>query len=319
MMDLEMCRYIDFPGVGVIDLEAPQLPEKEYEVAAEWRPNELTIMEMIASVSRALQEYERTDGFASAAAADAKVVAIAAPTAHVEPTEDASAPPHVDEGREASPSQLVEASGTPAPVAKFVSAEAVVREERTSLPDPVTVEVECAEARVLDKPAIVAQESAIPEMVARAATPEIQVAEETGAPLSQGATGGEARTFELARTSWAATSGLDVDSEDDEEATACHTLDRGMTWAHRAFDELILPGTSVSFLVKDSFLILRSSRASSVISVPLGVDARVFRSEACSRGAPTPRGADLAGDAACSSSNRGSRCRGEEDIRASVP
>jgi hypothetical protein len=23
MMDLETCRYIDFPGVGVIDLEAP--------------------------------------------------------------------------------------------------------------------------------------------------------------------------------------------------------------------------------------------------------------------------------------------------------
>jgi hypothetical protein len=29
MMDLETCRYIDFPSVGVIDLEAPQLPEKE--------------------------------------------------------------------------------------------------------------------------------------------------------------------------------------------------------------------------------------------------------------------------------------------------
>jgi hypothetical protein len=30
-----------------------------------------------------------------------------------------------------------------------------------------------------------------------------------------------------------------------------HTLERGMTWARRAFDELILPATSVSFLVKD--------------------------------------------------------------------
>jgi hypothetical protein len=62
MMDLETCRYIDFPGVGVIDLEAPQLPEKEYEVAAERRSNEPTIMETIASVSKALQEYERTAG-----------------------------------------------------------------------------------------------------------------------------------------------------------------------------------------------------------------------------------------------------------------
>jgi hypothetical protein len=35
MMDLETCWYIDLPGVRVIDLKAPQLPEKEYEVAAE--------------------------------------------------------------------------------------------------------------------------------------------------------------------------------------------------------------------------------------------------------------------------------------------
>jgi hypothetical protein len=51
-----------------------------------------------------------------------------------------------------------------------------------------------------------------------------------------------------------ATSGIDADSEDDEEVLARHTLEHGMTWAHRAFDELILPTTSVSFLVKDYLL-----------------------------------------------------------------
>jgi hypothetical protein len=40
-----------------------------------------------------------------------------------------------------------------------------------------------------------------------------------------------------------------------------------MTWANRAFDELILPATSVSFLVKGSFLVLRPSRVSPVIPV----------------------------------------------------
>jgi hypothetical protein len=102
----------------------------------------------------------------------------------VEPTKDVSAPPHVDEGREASPSQSAEASGTPAPVAKSVSAEAIVGEERTSPSDPVAVEAEGIEARVFDEPAAVAQESAVPETVARAGTPEIQVAEEKEAPLS---------------------------------------------------------------------------------------------------------------------------------------
>jgi hypothetical protein len=51
-----------------------------------------------------------------------------------------------------------------------------------------------------------------------------------------------------------ATHRLDADSEDDEEVAARHTLECGMTWARRAFDELILPATSVSFLAKDYLL-----------------------------------------------------------------
>jgi hypothetical protein len=82
-------------------------------------------------------------------------------------------------------------------------------------------------------------------------SPEIQEAEDTGASLSQDIGDGETRTLELARTSWAATSSLDPDSEGEEEAVARHTLEHGMTWARRALDELILPATSVSSLVKD--------------------------------------------------------------------
>jgi hypothetical protein len=92
-----------------------------------------------------------------------------------------------------------------------------------------------------------------------------------------------------------------------------------MTWGHLAFDELILPATLVSFLVKGSLLMLRPSRASSVVPVLSIVNARVLGSEARSRGAPTPRGADSARDVACCSSGRSSRCRGERDVRAGVP
>jgi hypothetical protein len=99
MMDLATCRYINFHGVGVIDLEGPQLPEKEYKVVAERRFNELTIMETIASVSKALHEYElclshcnRRGGCGPSGArgsrgADSKC----------------APPPQVNEGREASP------------------------------------------------------------------------------------------------------------------------------------------------------------------------------------------------------------------------
>jgi hypothetical protein len=171
----------------------------------------------------------------------------------VEPTEDVSVPPQFNEGWEASPPQSVGAAGAPAPVAEPGAAEVVVVGEGTSPPRPVAAEVEGVETLVLDEPTTVAQESAVLEMMTRATTPEIQEAKETEASLSQGVVGGEARTLELACTSWTATSRLDVDSKGDEEAAVRHTLERGMTWAHRAFDELILPATSVSSLVKDSF------------------------------------------------------------------
>jgi hypothetical protein len=100
------------------------------------------------------------------------------------------------------------------------------------------------------------QEPAAPTTMTRAASPEIREAEEIGASLSQGAEGGEARTLDLACGSWAATSGLNADSEDDEEAAAHHTLEHGMTWARCSLDELILPATSVSFMVKDYLLVL---------------------------------------------------------------
>jgi hypothetical protein len=61
--------------------------------------------------------------------------------------------------------------------------------------------------------------------------------------LPQGATSGEAQTLELACTPWAAAS----EHGDDEEVAACNTLERGLNWARRAFDELILLATSVSF------------------------------------------------------------------------
>jgi hypothetical protein len=44
------------------------------------------------------------------------------------------------------------------------------------------------------------------------------------------------------------------ESEDDEDIAACNTLERGLNWAWCAFDELILPATSVSFLICRSHL-----------------------------------------------------------------
>jgi hypothetical protein len=59
---------------------------------------------------------------------------------------------------------------------------------------------------------------------------------------------GEAQTLELACTPWTAAFEAGDDAEDDEEVVACNTFERGLSWAHRAFNVWILPATSVSFL-----------------------------------------------------------------------
>jgi hypothetical protein len=150
VMELATCRFIDFPGVGVIDLEAPQLPEKVYEVVSERMFNESTIMETITSVSKALQEYECTGGFTPSVAVETADVALETPAAHVEPTADASVPPPLDESREMSLPQSAEAAEAPASIIDTGAAEAVVGEVRSLPPRPVATKTEDVETRVLD-------------------------------------------------------------------------------------------------------------------------------------------------------------------------
>jgi hypothetical protein len=100
---------MDFPSVGIIDLEAPQLPEKVLEVATERMFSKLSIMETIASVTKVLHEYERASGFVPAVALEETNEALEAPMASMEPTADASVPPPASENRGASLPQLTEA------------------------------------------------------------------------------------------------------------------------------------------------------------------------------------------------------------------
>jgi hypothetical protein len=186
VMELATCRYIDFPGIGVIDLEAPQLPEKVLEVATKRMFAETTIMETIASVSKALHEYERAGGFAPHAAPGAPEAVPEVPTAGMEPAVDASALLPTSESREAPLPQPAEAVKTAIAVAATSAVEVVVG-EAGSLPSlPVVTEVEP------DEPTAVVLEQVVPEGTTRAASTEIQEAEETGASLPQGVEGGKA-------------------------------------------------------------------------------------------------------------------------------
>jgi hypothetical protein len=67
VMDMEACRYMDFPGIGAINLDAPELLGNDRELleaATERMFAEPTILETIASVVSALRQYESAGGSA---------------------------------------------------------------------------------------------------------------------------------------------------------------------------------------------------------------------------------------------------------------
>jgi hypothetical protein len=71
------------------------------DVATEWMFAELTIMETIASVSRALHEYERSGGFAPPTTSEAAEAVPEGSAAGTESAVDAPTPPPTSERREA--------------------------------------------------------------------------------------------------------------------------------------------------------------------------------------------------------------------------
>jgi hypothetical protein len=245
VMELATSRYIDFLGVGFIDLEAPQLPGKVLDVVTERMFAEPSILETIASILQALHQYERAGGFSSSSALEVAEMVLEESTAGTESVADASVSPPTSEGQEASLPQPAEAAKTTVVAAATGAAEGVVGEVGLSSPRLFVVSVD--EAVEPEESAAALQERVAPKEATRSTSPEIQeVEEDAGAALLQGAVGGEARTLELACTSWAATSEPGGDAEDDEEVAAHNTLERELNWACRAFDELILPATSVS-------------------------------------------------------------------------
>jgi hypothetical protein len=80
-------------------------------------------------------------------------------------------------------------------------------------------------------------------------SPEIQeIGEGSGAAQLPEVEEGDAWISDLARFSWAAAFKEDASIDKDEESVARRSLERELLWAHRAFNELILPATMVSVL-----------------------------------------------------------------------
>jgi hypothetical protein len=78
-------------------------------------------------------------------------------------------------------------------------------------------------------------------------SPEIQVVGEiSGAGLLAELEKDDARITDIMRSTCASTYEADVSDDEGEKAAGCRRLERGLGWARRVFDELILPVTTVS-------------------------------------------------------------------------
>jgi hypothetical protein len=131
VMVLATGRYIDFPGVGIVDLDAPELPSNDremLEVATEWMFTEPSILETTASVSRALHQYERAGGFAPPAASEAEEVVPEELKTDTESVAVVSAPLSSSVGQVASLPQPAEAAEPTAAAAVAGATEGVVGE-----------------------------------------------------------------------------------------------------------------------------------------------------------------------------------------------
>jgi hypothetical protein len=109
-VDLASCRYVDFPGIGTIDLDAPKLPSNDWEmleVATERMFADLSILDTIASVASALRQDEGASGSALPAASEVAEGVLEESTADTKSVVVVSPPSPAREGTGASlPSPL---------------------------------------------------------------------------------------------------------------------------------------------------------------------------------------------------------------------
>jgi hypothetical protein len=172
VMELATFRYIDFSGVRVIDLEAPNTQRSGLKRQRSGCPMRQRSGRRLPRC-KALQEYECAGGFSSAVGAEAADAALVVPVDLAEPTVGASVQLEIDGGLEAPPPEPAEVTDAPAPVAEAGASKAIVGEEASSPPRPVAADAESVEVRIPDEPAAVAQGSVAPKTATRNACSEI--------------------------------------------------------------------------------------------------------------------------------------------------
>jgi hypothetical protein len=257
--DMSMSRYLTIPGIGTIDLDATELPSNDREILEAVTERVFTnpsLLDTIMLGPPAPRQDGDAGGPASSAAPEAAEGVLEESAAGAESA--AIVPPLLSTGENADAPlhQTAEAVVAAPPPLIAGAAEEVVGAAEPWSPQPA---VAAEEVTAQSQPTTVPQEHDAPEGATRAASPEIHEAREnSGAALPRDVGGSDVRVLELVGFSWAAAFEIGDVVEDDEEAVVCNTLERGLAWARRTFDELILPTMSLSLLcANDAFLISR--------------------------------------------------------------
>jgi hypothetical protein len=116
---LSSCRYVDFPGIGTVDLNAPEHPSndrKVLEVVMEQMFADPSILDTIASVASALHPDEGAGGSAHPAAPEAAERVLGESTVGMDSVMIVPPPTSAGKGMGASLPQPAEAATTiPAP------------------------------------------------------------------------------------------------------------------------------------------------------------------------------------------------------------
>jgi hypothetical protein len=241
---------VDFTGIETIDLDTPELPSNDremLEVVTELMFAYPSVLDTIASVASALHQDEGAGGLAPPATPEAVEGVLEEFAANMESVVIVPPPTSIGEGMAHScPSPLKQSR--PSPMHRLLARLRVLSERRGLLrPDRSLLPRRRSSCR--DSPRRPFR-SATPPRARQGPPPRrSRRLRRARAQLCRKAPRAVRPRPSSSPAPWAAAFEAGDDAEDDEEAAACNTLERGLAWARCALDELILPATSVSFLV----------------------------------------------------------------------
>jgi hypothetical protein len=253
------------PGIRIIDLDTTELPSNDreiFEAVVERMSTDPSVLETKVPGAAASVATTSADAGALSSVALATDVAVSEqPTLGQGGDVGGLVLSNMSEAAEGVLGETVAGmeSIAIAPPLQSVGAVEEVVEAAESLSVQPAVAVEVV-APATSQPTMAPQERVAPEGAMRAASSEIQETREgSGVALPWGTRGDGNCVLDLAHIPWAAAFEVSDDAEEDEESAARHTFEHGLTWARRAFDEVILPAMSVRLPCTTAYVFLHSS------------------------------------------------------------